>query len=222
MSRNNAFLAAIGGDCLQTVITVLGTDRPAQLTMSWMSLAFQGAGLSADVTAFPAALKAALEPTLKACLPLTATITLYTAKCVSRNDVRNASVTSAQAGTVAMSTSLPSNVAVIIQRGTFYKGQHGRGRLSMAYVPNTFITPATDPNLLNAAAVTAYTAFMVALFGTVAAPAVSVNGHSYYPAILSRPTPPSQVVTNAAFISPSFCILDTLLGTVRNRGRRRR
>jgi hypothetical protein len=92
----------------------------------------------------------------------------------------------------------------------------------MPYVPNTFVTPATDPNILNAAAQTAYNNFIAAMFGSSGPIPVVVNGHSYYPALHQRPTAPSQLVTLAAIIGVSFVVLETLLGTVKNRLRRRR
>jgi hypothetical protein len=222
MPRTNASLPAIIGDCIKAVVNITGTDRVAQLTIPFMGTVFSGAGLASDVAAFPAALKASIEATLKACLPLTATITLYQAQAVSRNDVRNASLVSNVAGTVALSTSLPSNAGAVITRGVAVKGQHGRGRLTMPYVPNTFVTPAVDPNILNAGAITAYNAFIGALFGVSAPAGIIVNGHTYYPALHQRPVPPAQVVSMGAVIVVSFCTLETTLGTIKNRLRRRR
>jgi len=221
MGRNNAPLPPIVGDCIKMVVTIVGTDRPGLITFPYMGTAFHGTGLAADVLAFPAAFKALAEATLKACLPPTATISQYEAQAVSRNDVRNTILSNAVIGT-AGATSLPANVAAVIRRGAAIKGQHGNGRVSMPYIPNTFTTVATDPNLLNAAGLAAYNAFIAAVFGTMAPVAVTVNGNNYYNALFQRPTPPSQLVTLGAPINVSYVLIETVLGTVKNRLRRRR
>src|SRR4029077_10751149 len=102
-------------------------------------------------------------------------------------------------------------VAAVIVRGTRLKGQHGSGRVMMPWVPNTFTTPATSPELLNAAGIAAYTAFMNAVFGTSAPASVVAAGSTFNPAILSRPTPPSLLVTNGGIVQPAYTALDTRL-----------
>jgi len=219
--RANADLPAIIGDTLRVVARISGKDRVAEISFPYMGTAFQGAGLTADVTSFPAAWRAAVTATLVAVLPTTSMLFEVDVAATNRLDVRSATGTFTDAGTVT-GNQLAENVAAVLVRGVAVKGQHGRGRVMMPTVPAAFVTPATDPNQLNATGQTAYTAFLQAVFGTVAPPAVVVNGHSYYPAILQKPDPGSQLTSKAAVVGPVYCFVDVTLGTVRNRIRRRR
>jgi hypothetical protein len=219
--RANQDLPAIIGDTLKLTALISGKDRVAQISFPYMGTVFAGAGLAADVTAFGTAWVAAVTATLVAVLPTTSTLFQVDVAATNRLDVRTGQTTFTTVGTV-VGNQLAENVAAVIVRGVAVKGQHGRGRVMMPQVPSSFTTPATDPNVLNATGQTAYTAFLQAVFGTVAPPAIVVNGHSYYPAILQKPDPGSQLTSKAAVVGPAFCFIDVTLGTVRNRIRRRR
>jgi hypothetical protein len=114
-----------------------------------------------------------------------------------------------QPGSVA-GTHLPSEVAAIISKQTSTKGQHGRGRLYLPGVPNSFVTPGTDANRLNATGVAASAALATALnSATIQDGAVNAS-----PAVTTRvlkglPTTQGQTLTT---FTSRF-----LLGTVRRR-----
>jgi hypothetical protein len=103
----------------------------------------------------------------------------------------------------------PGPVAASILRNTNFRGQHGRGRISMPGVPLTFVTPATDPNALNSTAVTAYTALIGVLANRITASQV------WSPFLLTRPVPGSPLVTRGALITA--WLVDTILGSARRR-----
>lgn len=113
------------------------------------------------------------------------------------------------AGTVA-SHPLPGPVAAILTKRTNIKGQHGRGRMMMPWVGISFTTPATDPNVLNNTAFSAYNAFIAAITVPVAA-----GGANWTPSVITRPVPPAIAVTNGANIE-SWTV-QSILGTVRRR-----
>lgn len=223
--RNNPPLPAITGDVIRMVVTFFDTKASGanpKCRFDWMGLVFAGTGLNSDVNAFPTAFQTLAETTLKAVLPPTATIGLYQAQAVSRNDIVNAELVGTTFGTAGVN-SLPSNAAAVIKRGTTVKGQHGRGRVSLPFVPDTFTTPATATDVLNATARTAYAAFIAAAWGTGVTPAsITVNGRTYIPAITQTPPPGPNLVTLASPIFPGFVLLDPIVGSVRNRARKRR
>lgn len=93
---------------------------------------------------------------------------------------------------------------------TALRGQHGRGRIQFPNVPLGFVTPATDANQLNAAAVTAYLALLAAL----AAPITTAFG-VWTPCVQQRPVPPAVVSQRATYVNAYT--LNHFLGTQRRR-----
>lgn len=80
----------------------------------------------------------------------------------------------------------------------------------MPGVPLSFVTPATEIDLLNAGAVTLYNAF-----GTALVVPLTFNGNAAHFAVLNRVAPPALLPTTAAQVASS--VVDPLLGTVRRR-----
>jgi len=115
-------------------------------------------------------------------------------------------------GTVgtAGATNLPLETGATMSRYGSIKGKHGRGRVTLPAVPNTFTTPATDANILNATAITAYNALGAALTGTIVS-----GGVTFVPVISVRPVPPGVLVLYTAGIATY--ILRNTLGSARRR-----
>ncbi len=115
-------------------------------------------------------------------------------------------------GTVgtAGATNLPLETGATMSRYSSIKGKHGRGRVTIPAVPNTFTTPATDANIINATGITAYNALSARLLGTIVS-----GGNSWVPVLSVRPTPPSVLVSNTSGIN-SY-VLRTTLGSARRR-----
>ncbi len=115
-------------------------------------------------------------------------------------------------GTVgtAGATALNLELGVTMTRYGPLKGQHGRGRITMPAVPNTFVTPATDSNVINATGLTAYNALAAGLVSPLVR-----GGSTWTPFISTRPVPPSTLVDFGVLIS-NYAVR-TIMGTARTR-----
>ncbi len=113
-------------------------------------------------------------------------------------------------GTVgtAGTSCLPLEVGATLARVTDLKGKHGRGRITMPGVPDTFVTPTANSSELNATGVTAYDALGVKLSSVVPISAIS-------PVVSTRPVPPSVLIDNAKPVTGY--ITRIILGTQRRR-----
>jgi hypothetical protein len=164
-----------------------------------------------EMASLAAAFNATNQATLVACLsPQTTLNWLY------MQELRYATCPSLQVnysgGTIgtAGATALPLEVAARITKYSTLKGRHGRGSLQMPAIPNTFVTPATDPSVLNAAAITAYGSVRASLL----IPLV-VGGRTFNLAIGVRPITPLTLYTYASQVSS--LLLRTTLSTQRRR-----
>jgi hypothetical protein len=209
--RNNPTAPAIIAPCVQITAFVTNSTTGDLEEVSFFYDAATPTGSS------PALLAQLLDsfvilviPSILACLPPTASIP----RCIASDLNPGVSPTQIQALTGAVgtagATALPSTVAAVLTRYTGLKGQHGRGRLYMPCVPNTFVTPAVDPNSLNGAAVTAYDALQAAM---IVALTDGVTPHRAV--VVTRALKPATVPSFAAAISS--VVLETTLGTVRRR-----
>jgi len=105
---------------------------------------------------------------------------------------------------------LSTELAVILTRYTSIRGQHGRGRVLMPGIPNSFVTPATDPNRVNAGGLTAYNTFAVTM-----RTAMTVGANNWVPVISTRPIAPANVVTRANQVTS--VVTRSIIGTCRRR-----
>jgi len=139
------------------------------------------------------------------------TFTQVTAALISSNNVPTGLYTlpGATVGAVAGS-SLPLEMGAIMAKQTNVRGQHGRGRITLPAVPISFTTPATDPNIINAAGLTAY----LNLANKFNAVLIS-GGVTWNAAVVTRPIPPAAVATNGTPILR--VVTRALLGTARRR-----
>lgn len=164
-----------------------------------------------DLTALLGAWNTIAQADLVACLPASATLVSLTAAEVwfGLTPTVVQAYAPATVGSVAGSN-LPLEMGVVLEKVTALKGKHGRGRFFLPAVPISFTTPATDPNLLNAAAIAAYDLFRIDMKLSLAA-----GAHTYVPWVVASPIPPAN---NPATGSPvTNVLLRTLLATVRRR-----
>lgn len=105
------------------------------------------------------------------------------------------------------SASMDTEVAVIINKKTGLKGQHGRGRLSMPAVPSGAVTQS---NVTLAGAITAYNNLIAAML-----PGVSDGANTWNPVVSQRGLAAPRLVTNWSLLLS--CTLNTLMGTIRRR-----
>lgn len=116
-------------------------------------------------------------------------------------------------GTVA-GHALPAEVTAVLEKFTSLKGQHGRGRMEMPAVPISFTTPATNPNVLNAAGLVAYQNP-----GTLLTTPVASGGVNYSPCLIARANPdadPIILANNLAILVNDYDVRENL-GTQRRR-----
>jgi hypothetical protein len=110
---------------------------------------------------------------------------------------------------------LPLLTQATIDWGSQLKGQHGRGRTQMPAIPDTFTTPGTDPNVLNATGLTAYGG--IGISGLL-----SLTGGTtvYTPIILTRPIkppPPTPTPKPSRGATKTGYVVRPLMGTQRRR-----
>ncbi len=91
---------------------------------------------------------------------------------------------------------LSLELAAIVSKYANLKGKHGRGRWQFPAIPDTFITPASSPNTINATGLTAYQALATNLRASI-----YDGSNIWYPCISTRPIPPVTAVNNVALIA---------------------
>lgn len=115
-------------------------------------------------------------------------------------------------GTVgtAGATALNLELGVTMTRYGPLKGQHGRGRITMPAIPNTFVTPATDANVINSTGLAAYNTLATALVSPLVR-----GGSTWTPFISTRPVAPSTLVDFG--VQVSNYVVRAIMGTARTR-----
>ncbi len=166
---------------------------------------------SADLVSLLASFQTAIETKYLACLSPLSTLVSYSAQELhfGKTPTQFSVLAPGVIGT-AGATNLPIETGATLARYCDLKGRHGRGRVTMPAIPNTFTTPATDANVINATGLTAYATLAGALSNPLMAGALL-----WTPIVSTRPTPPATLVTNAAFINQYF--VRPTLGTARRR-----
>lgn len=186
------------GQISQTVLSYNGALIPTYPTLT-------------NLIDFITAWQAANETLYAACLSPDSTIERYSCAEVGQGTCPTAVVilAPAVAGT-AGAHNLPLEMAAVQDLRSSLKGQHGRGRISMPAVPDTFTTPATSPNVLNATGHAAYSDLLASLLL-----GVTTSMGAWPWTIHTRPTPPATLVTRA--VNVVSATTNDLLGTMRRR-----
>ncbi len=211
MPRNNPALPLVTSAIAQVTIGTLTNGQVCLNTFHYLSSVFATPPSLADLTALGNAWDSALDIKFKACLsPLTALYSQSVAD-IHYGVTPTYSVPYAP-GTVgtAGATNLPLEMGVTLSRYTNTKGQHGRGRITMPAIPNTFTTPATDSNQLNATGLAAYLALCNQLLVPLTAGAIT-----WTHVVATRPAAPSTTTDYAAAVVRYD--IRSVLGTARTR-----
>lgn len=165
----------------------------------------------ADLTALGNAWDSALDTLLKGVLsPLTSLYSMSVAELHYGNAPTYSALYAPGTIGTAGATPLPLEMGVTLSRVGALKGQHGRGRVTMPAVPNTFTTPAADANKINATGLAAYLAFCNKLLLPL-----TVGTATWTHVISTRPIPPTLTVDHA--IAVAVYNVGTVLGTARTR-----
>jgi hypothetical protein len=209
MARPQPPAPAITGDVYRFSYQVLTeANTVAIIDIDYMGTAFAG-DPATPMSGLLAAILAAANAAMENCLPALSVLRSASLACLSSLLPATLNTTIQSTGFV-LSDQLPDENTVIVNKASTLKSMHGRGSFRMMTVPISFVTPALDPNRINAAAVTAYTAL-----GTAFATIFSVAGINYNACISTRPTPPARVVSRAQFVL-AFRV-NRLIGTMRRR-----
>jgi hypothetical protein len=212
MPRVNAPAPAVAGDVIRLTYNVVADNEQCQFSIDFMSNQFS-ASVAADAVLAAALIDASVAPHLKAALDPTATYEFVLVQVMSRADIVSQTYNTGTGVGTAGASHLPREVSARLQKNSVLKGQHGRGGMSVGPVPTTFTTPATDPNVLNAAGLVAY-GHLVTDWGA-AYTIVGGSGATFSPCISTRPLLGLSVVTHAQVIS--HLSMDAKLGTVKRR-----
>ncbi len=200
----------VNGNVIRVTLVTKTNDVICNNTFDYLSSSFvpiDYLGMDAFLAAFDAQETGDLQSVLS---PLTTLVSLtgqelHFGTCPTRERL----YAPATVGT-AGATNLPLEMAVTMGKYSYIKGKHGRGRVSFPAVPNTFTTPATDSNVLNATGLAAYNAIRTGLTS-----AIVVGFDSYNPCISTRPVLPDTLISRAVVYSTMT--LRSTLGTARRR-----
>lgn len=130
--------------------------------------------------------------------------------CISSFVIANVETLNLVQGTIAGNT-LPNEMAAVCTRRGVLKGQHGRGRFSMPYVPIAFTGTGPNVNQLSNDGRTSYTALCNAL----QEPRTAGGSVVCNPVISTRPPKGAGIVILAERTTIQFPTL--ILGTIRRR-----
>ncbi|MBA0087219.1 MAG: hypothetical protein HRJ53_19725 [Acidobacteria bacterium Pan2503] len=203
---------AITGDVCRVTTLVIADSEQCLFSMDYMAAGFS-ASPAVDLAGLVTAFATGFAPGIKALLPIDAMLNGFQGTFLSRNDIAGVFSTSGNGPGTAGANHLDKMMAVRIQKLTTLKGAHGRGGLSFGPVYTGHVTPATDANRLNPAAVTAYQAFATALQNAL--PIASGSFTTFTPCVSTRP-PLGTSITQFAMIVTKMTV-DAVLGTVRRR-----
>lgn len=213
--RTNPSAPLVTGTVFRISVSYLTNDNTQVNTFDYMG-ATPTATPVADQAALSASFQTNVVPQLRLVTSSQTTIVQLTIADISVGRTVTDIVPIGLAGTAA-GTPLPLEMQANIRKLSLLKGQHGYGRVQMPAVPSSFVTPATDPNRINAAGVAAYV-----LLGNEMLVSPVSGAVIYNPCISTRvkqplpPLPPiSPLITRAQVYI--LCFPEPLLGTQRRR-----
>lgn len=211
MARNNPAAPTIVSALARVTIGTVTSGQICLNTFDYLWSVPSTFASLADLTALGNAWDSAMDTLLKGVLsPLTALYSIAVAELHYGNAPTYTALYAPGTVGTAGATPLPLEIGASLARRGALKGQHGRGRVTMPAVPNTFTTPANDANRLNAAGLAAYVAFANQLIVPLA-----VGGATWTHVISTRPVPPGLTVDRA--IAVSVYNVGVVLGTARTR-----
>jgi hypothetical protein len=210
MARFNPPATPLNGTTLRHVVQVTVQGQVTQVTFDYIA-SYVGPPSPSQISGFVAAWTTTYETLFLACLPPTANLSAFiTSELFFAATPTKVTIPPGPRPGTAGVNNLPLEMAAVINKASSLRGQHGRSRTSMPAVPDTFTTPATDPNRINATGVGAYNA----LWNQLLVP-LADGGNTYGLAILTRPLPPNTLYKNGVAVS-SYNV-NLTLGTARRR-----
>ena len=185
MARFNPSAPLIGGTCARVIVVTETQSVQCQTKFDFICTSNPANPSLADLQALRVAFMLSIQTAYLACLsPLTTLIAEITSELFYATSPTDDHPEPAPPAGTAGATNLPLEMAAVLPFSTTLRGQHGRGRVSMPAIPNTFQTPATNPNLINGAGITAYQALNALLLTPVTA-----GTRTWELAVLTRPRP---------------------------------
>jgi len=208
--RNNAPLPLAGGPVVRITHTLVLHSQSCLITFDYRSA---GAGDPSTSAALAVGDQWVTNfgVNFQACFSQDVSWTGFYAALISSNVVPTGVRVFAAAlpGSIAQA-SLSSELCATITRYTDVRGQHGIGRVLLPGIPTTYVTPAADPNRINATGLSAYNAFKTHMQA-----ALVVGGLTWNPVVSTRPVAPATVVTRCANVSSTT--VRAIMGTCRRR-----
>lgn len=212
ISRNNPNAPPIATGLLRVIITVQ-TDTNLQQTLFDYLTAYASVGPS-DLSQLATSWTASCMASYRACLSPDSKVVQITVQDLVPG-LNPSYVAFLSLVGLAGVHYLPLISQANIEWKSQLKGQHGRGRTQMPAIPDTFTTPATDPNSLNATGLTAYGGL-----GIVCILSLVGGAETYTPCITTRPikgTPPTPTPKPSRAATKVGYVVRPLLGTQRRR-----
>jgi len=207
MPRINPPLPALGGPAYRIEILLQEDGQEVQTNIDYAAIS--GVPVPGEELALLAAFDAQVFAHLAAVFTTSTVIHGYKVTCLTDiTRIPKYGAAFGASGTVA-GNHIPLEMSAIMRKLTNTKGQHGAGRMYFPAVPSSFLTPATNANELNAAAVTAY-----GLLGTDFLAALTVGAKTFFANLVTRPS--TNINYTLGQIILSFTPV-ALLGTQRRR-----
>jgi len=206
--RINPSLPAVGSTQGVALYRIWGAIE-AQLTINtFMYLAPVNNPTQAQLTTLLTSISSIVFSVYKACLSTDWTLTKETLDVVHRVDI-NGVVSTANVPSAGGRPAghMPTEVAVVLNRRTAFKGQHGRGRVSLPAISTADVGASS---ILGAALPTALNNLRSSMLV-----GASDGANSWVPCIGQRTNVSPKFVVGAAILTA--VTFDTLLGTIRRR-----
>lgn len=206
--RNNPHLPPVGNTFGIVSYKIIGIIEGQQTVSTFTYQAAAPSLTTAMMTTLMNSISGQLRGPYATAVSVTWSLTEEDLDFISRNDI-NGVFTTAHSGLVGSrgAPTLPTTVAIVLNRASNVKGQHGRGRLSL---PAVCAADTTLSRVTAAGAITALVALEAAMLLTA-----SDGVNTWTPCIAER----SQSSPRLAIGSSALQVVthDTLLGTIRRR-----
>jgi hypothetical protein len=206
--RNNPHLPPVGNTFGIVQYKIIGTIESQQTVSTFTYQAAVPAPSGTLMTTLLNNISTNLRAAYAACLSSAWLLTEEDLDCIHRNDI-NGVFTTAHSGLTGGRgpTTLPTTVAIVINRTSNVKGQHGRGRVSL---PAVVAADTTLSKISAAGLITALIALETAMMVT-ASDGINV----WTPCIAERANVSPRLAIGSSALQT--VVHDSLLGTIRRR-----
>jgi len=209
MPRNNPPAPPVTGPVFRLAVHTRQAGTTAITTHDYMLGTFPGSIREAMIAFVAAFADNVLDP-YSECLTPESEINKLVCHCITSEVIANVESTTFRAG-VAIGEPLPNQVAAVCIKRSPLKGQHGRGRFSMPFVPLGFVGAGAKTSELKPFGFVKYQVLCEVLQGQFTAGGSLVAS----PVVSTRPPAPGGIVLDAAPTSAQFPTV--ILGSARSR-----